>query len=68
MFFKLGPIGVILIISLYIVLVLYSLYLVYTEKDTPGKVLWTIIILFIPFLGSIFYLLFFRGKKEGVSH
>lgn len=42
---------------LYAILVIYGLYRVWTSASSMGtKVLWTLAIFFLPFLGTILYL------------
>ena len=60
-----------IIITLLVVLCIFLLPLLALisalMNDFPGneKILWVLIILFLPFLGSVLYFLIGRGKRTG---
>lgn len=62
LFHTLGAAGSAVVSLLFAVLAIYSLYVLWTgTASATGKLLWTIAIFFLPFLGSILYLLL--GRK-----
>jgi len=51
-----SPIGVLFLAAIYLTLVITSLYLILKNEDGYIKLFWIVLVLFIPFVGSIVYL------------
>jgi hypothetical protein len=59
-----GPFGVLILIILLISLLITSIYyIIKTEKD-PYRIIWILVVLFLPFIGSIIYLASYSIKKN----
>lgn len=51
-----GPTGVVILITLYALLFLSSMYLVVKHEKSLSLFLWILVILIFPFIGSLIYL------------
>jgi hypothetical protein len=51
-----GPIGIIVLLSIYFLLTITALYFVVKNEKSLFLFFWIILILFIPLLGSIIYI------------
>lgn len=65
----LGPIGVLSIISSYLLITIPSLILILKNEKGLGMFLWLLLILFLPFLGGGIYLLkYFLNRKPKLKN
>ncbi|MFW5759659.1 MAG: PLDc N-terminal domain-containing protein [Cyclobacteriaceae bacterium] len=54
--FILGPFGVIFILLIYLSLTLSALFIMFKKEQSYELFLWFLVIVFLPFIGSLLYL------------
>lgn len=60
-----SPVGVLVTGIFYILITIFSLFLVFKSEKSFNAFLWALFIVFLPFIGSIVYLLkYYIGKNS----
>lgn len=60
-----GPLQILLIAGIYIIVIIYSLIMVLKNERGSLKVIWILVIMLLPFIGSVLYLFkHYTGERK----
>jgi hypothetical protein len=65
-----GPIMILICVALSLILLLWALIDILRSdfKDSVTKLIWIIVVIFVPFVGAILYLILGRGQKANTTY
>jgi uncharacterized membrane protein len=65
-----GPIMILIFVALSLILLLWALIDILRSdfKDSVTKLVWIIVVIFVPFVGAILYLIMGRGQKANTTY